>query len=289
MSPRLLVTLSILLAPGVSRADCPSVDVWLDRLEQDIIAIRLPEAEQALARAEAGLSCGPPATTAQIARFWRAEGVLLTLQGHPEDAALSFVAARRVLPEVWTPAFGAEMERLFREAPALEERPVTLVLAPWDPRYTGFLDGQVASFPAVAEPGLHLVQASSARARAATTVEYGKISLVSDGATMTLATPFPRDPDPSGAHGSAGARAGLALTVGGTFAALAGGGMLWGASRLNGRYSDAVDGYEQGALSRPEALGQVQGAHRAQLGLSAGGGVLMAAGAGAAVVGVIRW
>ena len=291
MTTRPLAALVIALLPRVALADCPSVDIWLGRAEQDIVALRLDQAQGALTQAEAGFSCGPPATSAQVARFWRAEGVLLTIQKRDEEAEFSFAAARRLEPEVWTPAFGSEMEKLFRAAQALDDPPSTLTLQPWDPRYHGWLDGWAATFPVQVDAGLHLVQASRSPRASDATIEYGKFTLVSEGATMALNMPFPRDPGLLAESERPGApsRASLALVAGGAASALAGGALLWLGGRQNGEYSAATEGYAAGTLSQPEALGQVTGTHRAQVGLGVGGGALIVAGGSAVMVGVIRW
>lgn len=295
MIPRLLTAALVGLLPGVVRADCPSVDIWLDRAEQDIVALRLEQARESLGQAEAGFSCGPPATPAQIARFWRAEGVWLTMQKRTEDADLSFAAARRLEPEVWTAAFGTELERQFKAAVGIDDPPSMLELQPWDPRYLGWVDGRLTSFPAQLDAGLHLVQASRSPEPASASVEYGTLMVFSDGATTTLNTPFPRDagllaeaPAPP-VPAEPGSRSSLAWVAGGAASALAGGALLWIGSRQNDAYPAAVDAYEAGQLSQTEALAEVTGTHRAQVGLGVGGGALLAVGAGAMVTGVIRW
>ncbi len=291
MYTRPLTALVIALLPRVALADCPSVDIWLGRMEQDIVALRLDQAQDALAQAEAGFSCGPPATTAQIARFWRAEGVLLTIRKREEEAEFSFAAARRIEPDVWSPVFGPEMKKLFQAAQGLDDPPSTLTLQPWDARYLGWIDGRATTFPVQVDAGLHLIQASRSPRASDATIEYGKIMLISDGAMTTLNTPFPRDPGlltetrrPDGPS-----RSSVALVAGGAASALAGSALLWLGSRQNEDYSAAMDGYESGDLTQSEALGQVTGAHRAQVSLGVGGGALIAVGAGAVVVGVIRW
>lgn len=279
------------LAPREALADCPSVDIWLERMEQDIVSLRLPQAQEALTQAEAGFSCGPPATTAQLARFWRAEGVLLTIQKREEEAGFSFAAARHLEPEVWTPAFGSEMERLFHAAPRLDDPPSTLTLQPWDARYHGWVDGRSTTFPVQLDAGLHLVQASRSPRASDAMIEYGNLILVSDGAMTTLNTPFPRDPGllAESKKPDAPSRASLALVAGGAASALAGGALLWLGGRQNEDYSATTDGYEAGKLTQTAALDEVTGTHRAQVGLGAGGGALITAGAGAMLVGVIRW
>ncbi len=284
LPPLLLIN----LLPHQALADCPSVDLWLGRVEQDIVALRLSQAAEGLTSAEAGFSCGAPATTAQVARFWRAEGVLLTIQERSEEARYSFAAARRLEPEVWTPAFGSEMEGLFRAASALDDPPSTVMLQPWDPRYQAWIDGRATTFPVQIDSGLHLVQASRSPRASAATVEYGKLTLVSGGGAMTLKLPFQADPGRL-AEDSAPARGARALISGGAASALAGGALLWLGARLNDEYPATVASYGAGDIGRAEALDEVTGIHRAQLGLGVGGGVLAAAGAGAIVVGVIRW
>lgn len=281
----------ILLSGLPARAACPALDTWLDRAEQDIVAVRLSAAQESLAEAETALSCGPPATRAQLGRFWRAEGVLFAIQGDDDDAALSFEAANRVDPGVWTPAFGDDLAARARAAAPLPERPGTLALAPWDADYLGFLDGAPATFPAPAVAGLHLVQASRSPRPTDAAVEYGRIILVTDGADITLTTPFPRDaallPEPAVRRGPAWNS--VAMMGGGVALALAGGGLLWAADQRDADYPAAVEAYLDGQLSRTEALARVEDAHQAQVGLGIGGGALFAAGAGAAVVGVVRW
>lgn len=291
MKRTLLALFLFALAPREALADCPSVDIWLERMEQDIVALRLTQAQEALTQAEAGFSCGPPATTAQIARFWRAEGVLLTIQKREEEAGFSFAAARRLEPDVWTPIFGSEMERMFHAAPPLDDPPSTLTLQPWDTRYHGWVDGRAAAFPVQLDAGLHLVQASRSPRASDATIEYGKLILITNGAMTTFNTPFPRDPGllAESKKPDAPSTASLALVAGGAASALAGGALLWLGGRQNEDYSAAMDGYEAGELTQPEALGQVTGTHGAQVGLGIGGGALITVGTGAMLVGVIRW
>lgn len=273
-----------------ARADCPSVDTWTERVEQDIVSLRLDEAQEARAQAEAGFACGAPATTAQIARFWRAEGVLFTVLKQPDDAAIAFEAARRVAPTAWTPVFGTELEKVFRATPAPTGSPSALKLQPWDTSYRAWLDGAPATLPATVSPGLHLVQAS----RTGEDVETGKIFEASGGDALTVSLPFPAAPAPlpqtaTVAAGPSNHRRAALLFAGGGAAALAGGALLWTAERQNADYPATTQAYANGKLTLQEAQDQVDGVHGRQIGLGAGGGALIAAGAGLVVVGVVTW
>lgn len=280
------------LAPHVARADCPSVDVWSARAEEDIVALRLAEARQALTQAEAGLSCGPPTSPGQLGRFWRAEGVLLTLEKRLGEASQSFEAARRVDPGVWTPAFGPELEKVAAAAPAASGPSSALRLDPWSTSYHAYVDGRAVILPATVTPGLHVVQASRGSRATGANIEVGKVLLAADGSDLVVSTPFPRDPGlveapPDRERGSR--RVSLALAGGGGAAMLAGAGLFWIADQKNPDYSAALDGYLSGRTTADAAEAQVSKTHGQQVGLVAAGGALAAAGAGAVVVGVIRW
>ena len=241
---RLLLAMPLaLLLPRIAAADCPSTDIWLGRAEEAIVSARLSEAENALQQAEAGFSCGAASTTAQIGRFWRAEGVLLTLQKKPLDAAHSFAAAQRVAPGVWTAAFGGELEKVALAATPEPGAPLPVRLDPWPVGELGFVDGQRMPLPAQVSPGLHLVQAGPAPSD----IEFGQIFLASGADSVVISTPFTADAGllpvaktmaAPQTHSSRGAS--IALIAGGGAAAATGGALLWLASLQNEHYAEAV-------------------------------------------------
>lgn len=276
-APRYFDLMLLMLALlGAARAECPDLTVATAAVTDALVAARLEDAHTALSTAEASLSCGPVPTPQAIARLWLAEAALASIEGRADDAADAWAAAARLAPEQWDHRYGEDLRAKRDKAVLAAGRGQgSLQVTPLPDRHSLWIDGTQRPNPRPATEGLHVVQIANKD------VVYGDLVLLGAGESMTVKATLPAPDAPSPRE--------IGAMAGGAGSAVLGGAMLFVANTLNSNYSSSVDSYERGALSQPDALQQVQGTHRAQLGLVAGGGALIVAGGALLTVGVLRW
>lgn len=171
-------------------APCESGDVAaeVEAAKQAVLGADLAGAQQRLDSAEAALGCS--AVDAQtLGKLWYVEGALLVFSGDPASAADSFAAAARVAPDVAIPEFGPDVDAA-RAAAVVPTGTSQIGLSPeLSSPWLIWIDGVAVSTPATVVPGLHAVQAGTAKRP-----YYGKIILVSEGQTASVTHGLPLKP-----------------------------------------------------------------------------------------------
>ncbi len=125
------------------------------RATSDIENYFLSEAEDELAEALVGLGCKHAADAELLGKLWQADGVLASLQGNPDRAALALSASARMLPDRWNVNFGTEAQKMYVYEPSVD----TGILIVKGTRSKDVLvDGVPTKVPTELEVGLHLVQ-----------------------------------------------------------------------------------------------------------------------------------
>lgn len=251
--------LTALWGVGAWAADCPDLGERLDELELEVFEGRLDDAAAGVEELEAAFACAI-ASPEQLARFWIAEGAVLTYRADASGAVDSFAAAARVAPGVWNPNYGTSLQGVYEAASGSVSESATGQISLVDPSdRAAWVDGVPASPPVTAPMGLHLVQAGPD----ATSVDFGKLLYLPSGETVELtlppvapppepiaATPVPA-PVTAEPEVSSGRPWGWLAASGGAAALAA------GASVLALQQNSAIDG----ALTVDEA----RGAHQRQL------------------------
>ncbi len=228
----------LLLALALSapvQAGCDEAEDFVARAETAVLEERLEDAGNALRDAEVAFSCGPLVESDLLVRFWLAQGARETQRGDVRAAALSFRSASMLAPDHWPVDYGIKSFIQYKAAAELWLGQGSIQLHPEPGERVTALDGAVVSFPAPALEGLHLLQIGPS----AEAMEFASfIHVQPDEPTMVLTgltapavgqaevAPVETDPSLRVHRGSRRAVRISALVVGGTAAALAGGGAV---------------------------------------------------------------
>ncbi len=148
--------ISLLLGVVGARAACPSVELHLERAQEDTLAYFLADAEASMEQAVAGMGCST-IDRATLVRFWLVRATLWSFSEDPR-AEEALAAAKALDPEFFIDDLGPELR-------AAWERTDPAPLAPSTPiQIRGLRKGDAVWVdleevdPPTSPPGLHLVQ-----------------------------------------------------------------------------------------------------------------------------------
>lgn len=249
---------------------CPDPEASLRAAEDAVVEGRTRDARDRLAEVEETLGCRT-STPELLARFWVAEGAASFADGDLSSADLSFAAARRVAPELWTQDFGSKARAAWSASWPPAGRPATgvLELDPHPVQNRGLLDGSPSRWPSETSAGLHLVQLEvdgQIRFGRFVRVDAGTLELVLSGAAEPLPALPPVSNEPKDPPDLLALGAGAVALAGASLA-------LWAVA--DGQVRDAPD---LGALRRAQDRKVGFGAASVTLGavglLSLGGEIL---------------
>jgi len=266
----------LLLGLGVAHADCPDLHLATADATDALISGKVEEAQGALERAEAALSCGSPPDREALARLWLTEGAVASVAGQADDALEDWQAAARLRPDLWEPRYGEALKAQRDAAVAgLGQGRGAIRVDPQPDRTTVLVDGVETPNPTPAEEGLHVVQITRRD------VLYGKVVLLGPDETLLVHPELPPPPDKKPVGGR------IAALVGGALSAGAGAGLLVLASHQGAPMDAALTRWRSGALSSAEASAEVDRAWALQRVEGSAGYALIGPGAVGLGVGVV--
>jgi hypothetical protein len=169
---------------GSAQAQCDDPFELVKRAERAVLEARLDDAQRRLVDMEAAFGCGPAASPDLLARMWISDGVMRSMKGAKSDASISFAAAYRASPGLWTEDFGNRLKTEYEASGQRESAPADLRLVPLPQGYGVAIDGVAWDTTSSLTDGLHLVQVGPDAAP----MEFAKVVLLSPNAMLKVQT-----------------------------------------------------------------------------------------------------
>ncbi|MEL6347575.1 MAG: hypothetical protein AAFV53_30995 [Myxococcota bacterium] len=156
----------LLLRVASAAPKCDDPSAHLDEARVALLEGRKADANAAMDKVVAALSCSPPPTDALLAQLWVIEGFRLDVVDQDEfGVRAAFRSAARLDGSVWFDALGPNYRAIYDEARTDLQGgpPSTLHLLQLDEQLLPRLNSQDVPFPATVDPGLHLLQVTDRR------------------------------------------------------------------------------------------------------------------------------